>query len=276
MTIAVLSGKGGTGKTMIATSLVRAIEDCQYLDCDVEEPNGFLFLKPYIADSTPVNVKVPEVRLDRCIGCGDCARNCQFHALASTGAHILTFPGLCHHCGTCSLVCHADAIVEVDRRIGWIDSDCDQRFLQGRLDVGEPVGVPIVAALKKRIREQGQTILDCAPGSSCGVVRTLEGCDYALLVAEPTPFGLHDFRMVVELVKKMGIRPGVVLNKSGLKDGPLEEFCREEGLPILLRIPYLRRIAEWYSAGRILTDMGEEWAARFRNLAHQIEREVVS
>jgi MinD superfamily P-loop ATPase len=174
------------------------------------------------------------------------------------------------------LVCQADAIVEVKRRIGWIDADRDRRFLQGRLDVGEPVGVPIITALKKRIRAEDLAILDCAPGSSCGVVRTLEGCDYALLVAEPTPFGLHDFRMVVALVKKMRIRAGVVLNKSGSEDAPLEDFCREEGLPILLRIPYLRGIAEWYSSGRILADMGEEWTARFRSLARRIEQEVGS
>jgi MinD superfamily P-loop ATPase len=271
MKIAVLSGKGGTGKTTVAASLAQVIDGSQYVDCDVEEPNGFFFLHPVIENTQDVTVLVPEINPDLCTLCGACARICQFNALAVTRQRVLVFPELCHHCGACSLVCEPGAITEKPRRIGVIESDIDKSTMQGRLDVGEPVGVPIITELKKQIKSDHTAVLDCSPGASCAVVRSLDGCDFALLVTEPTPFGLHDLKIAAELVRQMQIRSGVVLNKSGTEDAAVEDYCRESGLPILMRIPFSREIAESYSRGVLPVGISQEWVDRFRLLAQKIE-----
>lgn len=276
MKIAVLSGKGGTGKTTVAASLATVIPGSQYIDCDVEEPNGFLFLKPEIKESADVNVLVPDVDQNLCVLCGACARICQFHAIAMTKKRVLVFPELCHHCGACALACQAYAINEIERTIGDIESDAANRFIQGRLMIGEPVGVPIITALKKRINPNRTAILDCSPGVSCAVVRSIEGCNYALLVTEPTPFGLHDLKIAVALVKKMGIRAGVVLNKAGSNDQLILDYCNQEDLPILLVIPYSRRIAENYAKGILPADMSPGWKDQFTMLHWRIGQEVMS
>ncbi|MDD2533541.1 MAG: ATP-binding protein [Eubacteriales bacterium] len=270
MIIAVLSGKGGTGKTTVAVSLASVITNSQYIDCDVEEPNGFIFMKPLIERTDVVVVKVPDIDPSRCTLCGDCARICQFHALAATKSGILTFPDLCHHCGACTLVCRADAIREVPRRIGVIEADAQDRMIQGKLDVGQPVGIPIITALKKRIQPQATSIVDCSPGSSCAVVRSLEGSDYALLVTEPTPFGLHDLKITVELVRKMQIPAGVVLNKAGADNSLIEAYCQNVQLPILMQIPFSRTLAEAYSNGRLPIHSGSRWITRFEELFQNI------
>ena len=251
MKIAVLSGKGGTGKTTVAASLAQVVENSQYIDCDVEEPNGFLFLNPQITTSEDVTVLVPEVDDQLCTLCGACARICQFNAIAVTKKRVLVFPELCHHCGACRLVCQPGAIEEVPRRIGVLETDRQQRVLLGRLDVGEPVGVPIISALKQRIDDRRPAILDCSPGASCAVVRSLEDSDYALLVTEPTPFGLHDLNIAVQLVRKMGIQAGVVINKADDQSRLIEDYCETARLPILMKIPFSRTIAEHYSNGRL-------------------------
>ena len=276
MKIAVLSGKGGTGKTTVAASLAMVIPGGQYIDCDVEEPNGFLFLKPEIKRSTDVTVLVPEIDLDRCTLCGACARICQFNAIAVTKQKVLVFPELCHHCGACVLACQANAISEIERVIGVIESDAANRFCQGRLTIGEPVGVPIITALKKQINPNRTSILDCSPGASCSVVRSIEGCDYALLVTEPTPFGLHDLKIAASLVKKMGIRTGVVLNKAGDNDRLILDYCDQENLPVLLKIPFSRAIAENYANGILPASISPGWKDQFLMLYWRIGQEVMA
>jgi len=191
MKIAVLSGKGGTGKTTVSTSLFKVLDNAQYVDCDVEEPNGYIFLKPDITKSIPVKVEVPDFDRELCDGCGDCARACRFHALALIRKKVLTFSEICHHCGVCKLVCPQGAIIYTKRAVGVIETDVDGRFAQGRLNIGEPIAVPVIRELKKHLRVDRDVILDCSPGASCMVVATIEGCDYCILVTEPTPFGLH-------------------------------------------------------------------------------------
>jgi len=274
MKIAVLSGKGGTGKTTVAASLAQVVENSQYVDCDVEEPNGFLFLRPDISDSQEVHVLIPEVDANLCTLCGACARICQFNAIAVTKNRVLIFPELCHHCGACALVCEPQAITEVERRIGVIESDQGENVLQGRMDVGEPVGVPLITALKQQINPDRPVILDCAPGASCGVVRSLDGCDYAVLVTEPTPFGLHDLKIAAELVSLMGIPAGVVINKSDSENTTIEAFCRESNLPVLMHLPFSRIVAENYSRGFLPVSDNPEWTENFRKLYRQIAQEV--
>lgn len=274
MKIAVLSGKGGTGKTMVAASLAMVIPGCQYLDCDIEEPNGFIFLKPQVTESEDVNVLVPEVREDHCNRCGSCAKICQFNAIAVTSKKVFVFPELCHHCGACLLVCQSFALTEICRKIGVIESTVHNQFVQGRLNIGEPAGLPIIAGLKKRINPNRTTILDCSPGSACAVVRSLEGCDYALLVTEPTPFGLHDLKLAVELVRKMRIPAGIVLNKSGSANQDIESYCNHECLPILMEIPFSREIAEHYSQGQLPVQGSEHWQDLFKMLHWRIGEEV--
>jgi MinD superfamily P-loop ATPase len=276
MRIAVLSGKGGTGKTTVAASLAQIIPGSQYLDCDVEEPNGFLFLKPVLAESADVTVLVPEVDQNLCALCGACAKICQFSAIAVTKRKVLIFPELCHHCGACALACQPYAITEKKRTIGVVESDAAGRFIQGRLNVGEPVGVPIITALKKRINPNRTAILDCSPGASCAVVRAVEGCDYALLVTEPTPFGLHDLRIAAGLVRKMGIPAGVVLNKAGSGDDLIHDYCRRENLPVLMDIPFSRLIAENYARGILPTFGSTFWTARFTALHWRLGQEVMA
>ncbi|MDD2458120.1 MAG: ATP-binding protein [Eubacteriales bacterium] len=270
MRIAVLSGKGGTGKTTVAASLALVTTNSQYIDCDVEEPNGFLYLKPEFSRSSEVKVRVPLIDESICTHCGACARICQFNALAVTPNRVLTFPELCHHCGACSLVCEAGAITEVDRRIGVIEADAVGFAVQGRLDVGEPVGIPILDDLKIWIEPGRTAILDCPPGASCAVVHSLEDCDFAILVTEPTPFGLHDLKIAAELVKTMGIPAGIVLNKAGKDNSIIETFCTEQNLPILLKIPYSRQIATDYSNGILPVQASSEWAYLFGELAAKL------
>ncbi len=274
MRIAVLSGKGGTGKTTVAASLALVTANSQYIDCDVEEPNGFLYLKPEFSRSSVVKVRVPQIDESVCTHCGACARICQFNALAVTPKRVLTFSELCHHCGACSLVCEAGAITEVDRRIGVIEADAVGFAVQGRLDVGEPVGIPILEDLKIWIEPDRTAILDCPPGASCSVVHSLEDCDYALLVTEPTPFGLHDLKIAAELVKTMGIPAGIVLNKAGKDNSIIESYCAEQNLPILLEIPYSRAIATDYSNGILPVQASSEWAHRFGELAAKLPKQA--
>lgn len=274
MIIAVLSGKGGTGKTTVAASLAQVIPNSQYLDCDVEEPNGFIFLKPDLTSTTDVTVKVPEVDQDQCTHCGACARICQFNAIAVTRQRVLVFPELCHHCGACLLACRSGAITEIERSIGVIEQDSNQHFLQGRLNVGEPVGIPIISALKNRININRTSILDCSPGASCVVVKSLEDCDYAVLVTEPTPFGLHDLKIAISLVRKMGIPAGIVLNKASGQNTIIQAYCQEMALPILMEIPFSRSIAEAYSRGVLPVQTDPKWKTQFTALYWQIGEEV--
>jgi MinD superfamily P-loop ATPase len=277
--IAVLSGKGGTGKTTIAASLAKVIPGSAYVDCDVEEPNGFLFLNPDLENNEQVLVPVPEVDADLCTGCGDCVRICQFNALALVRGQVIVFPELCHHCGACALVCKPMAITEEDRSIGTISWSADASFFQGKLNIGEPAGIPIIRLLKKTVEGQPSiktAILDCSPGASCAVVNSLEGSDYALIVTEPTPFGLHDLKIAVDLVKQMKIRAGVIINKSGERDEIIEDYCSQADVPVLLKVPYLRKVAEEYARGILPVETNENLAVALTDMYTNIRREVKS
>ncbi len=272
MKIAVLSGKGGTGKTTVSGSLAVSLPSCQYIDCDVEEPNGAIFLKPDISDTLPVNVLVPEVDISKCDECGSCAKACQFNAIAVVKKKVLIFPQICHHCGACVIACPTGAISEIERTIGVVETNEDMSFMQGKLNVSEPISIPILRELKKRIKNNTTVIIDCSPGASCTVVQSIEGCDYCLLVTEPTPFGLHDLKIAVELVRKMDIPFGIVLNKASEDSRIIHEFCEKEGIDLLLEIPFSKDIAQEYSNGVLPVQNSEEWKENFMKLHEKIER----
>lgn len=272
MKIAVLSGKGGTGKTTVATSLAASLKACQYIDCDVEEPNGAIFLMPELTESFLVNVLVPEVDEKKCNGCGDCAKACQFHAIAVVKQKVLVFPEICHHCGACLIACRQKALSETERSIGLVETNSNQDFLQGKLNIGEPVGIPIIQALKNHIKENIPVILDCPPGASCAVVQTIEGCDYCILVTEPTPFGLHDLKIAHQVVQKLGIPYGVVINKATRDNTSIQNFCRANGIEVLMEIPFAQEIAERYSKGLLPVDYNGLWNVRFLELYNKVER----
>lgn len=270
MKIAVLSGKGGTGKTTVAASLAVALSNSQYIDCDVEEPNGALFLRPEINETIPVNVLVPKVDEEKCDGCGACVKACRFNALAVVKKKVLLFPAVCHHCGACAIACPQKAITEVQREIGVVEADKDGHFLQGRLNIGEPITIPIIQKLKQCMRKDAINILDCSPGASCTVVQTIDSCDYCILVTEPTPFSLHDLKIAVALVRKMNIPFGVVLNKAMDEDQSIQTYCMQEKIPVLMEIPFLREIAENYSKGLLPVQMDAEWGYQFMQMFSKI------
>jgi MinD superfamily P-loop ATPase len=271
MKIAVLSGKGGTGKTTVSASLAVSLGNSQYVDCDVEEPNGVLFLNPKIKHSMPVNVLVPKVDETKCDGCGACGKACRFNAIAVVKGKVLIFPEVCHHCGACLIACPHKAIYEVKREIGVVEEDGEGRFLQGRLNIGEPITIPIIHQLKRSVRNDVPVILDCSPGASCTVVQTIDGCDYCILVTEPTPFGLHDLKIAVSLVRKMGIPFGVVVNKAMREDQSIQTYCKKEVIDVLMEIPYMREIAENYSNGVLPVQMDKGWENKFVQLYYKIK-----
>lgn len=270
MRIAVLSGKGGTGKTTVSASLAAATQS-QYVDCDVEEPNGALFLKPQIKDVTNVSVLVPKVDESKCDGCGKCAQACRFHAMAVVKGKVLVFPEICHHCGACVIACPQEAISETEREIGVVESDGEGMFMQGRLNIGEPITLPIIRRLKQKLSNDRPVILDCSPGASCTVVQTIEDCDFCILVTEPTPFGLHDLKIAVSLVRKLGLPFGIVVNKAMREEPCIHQYCQQEGIDILMEIPYMRDIAESYSNGVLPVEMDDQWKQKFSEMFDRIK-----
>ncbi len=258
MWIGVLSGKGGTGKTSVAAMLAKAWEDAQYVDCDVEEPNGYIFLKPDLSQSKDVMCPVPQVNTDRCTLCGICSDTCEFNAIACLKDRLLFFPEICHHCGACVLACPENALYEKDRSMGVIEWNPEKTFLQGKLTVGEPIGIPIIRALKEETDKNRPAVFDSSPGASCAVVQALDGVDLALLVTEPTPFGLHDLKIAVNLVRILGIPCKVVINKSTEYSRIIRRFCREENLEVVLEIPFDLEIAKKYSTGDLPWEYGEK------------------
>ena len=279
MIISVASGKGGTGKTLVATSLALSLKDNHkvvLLDCDVEEPNDHILLRPAITGSQPVNVMVPVVDESRCTCCGKCAEICAYHAIAVLAGHVLTFPQLCHGCGACSYLCPEKAISEGPRETGvveWGHSD-SIGFAHGVLTVGEAMAPPVIRKVKERGNSDSIVIRDAPPGTSCPVVEAVKGSDFALLVTEPTPFGLNDLALAVETIKKLEIPCGVVINRAGAGDDVVESYCRKENIPVLLTIPLDREIARLYSRGITLVEGMPQWRDRFRQLFARI-KEIV-
>jgi MinD superfamily P-loop ATPase len=274
MIVTVASGKGGTGKTSVAVNLALSLGNVQLLDCDVEEPNAYLFLKPKINKTQVVNVLVPVVNEKMCNRCGKCAEFCQYNALFVGADGVMVFPDLCHSCGGCAIVCPAEAITEEPHRIGALKcaSAGDIDLVYGELDVQRPMSVPIIAEVKRQIKKDKTVILDSPPGTSCPVIQTVKGSDFCVLVTEPTPFGLHDLKIIVQVLENMNIPFGVVVNRAGAGDNRVHDFCREKNIPVLMEIPYDKRIAEIYSRGIPFSQEMPEWKTKFQELFKTVER----
>ncbi|MBN1549991.1 ATP-binding protein [bacterium] len=272
MTIAVASGKGGTGKTTVAVNLALAVSSqsdrVRFLDCDVEEPNGHIFLKPVYSHEESVQVLIPSVNTDLCIHCSKCSDICQFNAIMDVRQDVLVFSDLCHSCGGCKLICPVNAISEIPKAIGTLRRGAAGSidYIQGEMYVGHPMPVPVVRAVKKNSDGNGITIIDVPPGTSCPVVASLNGADYVILVTEPTPFGLNDLKLAVELVKTLDLPFGIVINRDGMGNNEIDNYCTVNNIPIIMRIPDDRRIAEAYSRGIPLIQIVDHIADEFRDV----------
>ena len=279
MQIAIASGKGGTGKTTVAVSLsLCAPGPVQLLDCDVEEPNCHIFLKPEILSRQSVGIPVPVVDESKCTACGDCGRICQYHAIVSLKTRPLVFPELCHGCGGCSKVCPTGAITEVSREIGVVETGNRGAvgFAQGRLNVGNPMSPPLIRAVKAHAKRDELTLIDCPPGTSCPVIAALRGSDFVMLVTEPTPFGLHDLMLAVDTVRQLGLPFGVIINRADIGDGRVRDYCRDQSIPVLLEIPDDRRIAVAYSRGQAPVEALPEFKPGFEQLLQRVRQETHS
>jgi MinD superfamily P-loop ATPase len=276
MIVSVASGKGGTGKTLVATSLALSLSDnykVQLLDCDVEEPNANILLHLAVNQSQPVYIPIPKVDETKCTYCGKCAEVCAYNAIAVLKEKVLVFPELCHGCGACSYLCPESAITEKGREIGVVErgDSGNLELIQGKLDVGEAMAPPLIREVKRYIDLANMVIIDVPPGTSCPVVEAVEGSDFCLLVTEPTPFGLNDLSLAVEVVRKLGIPCGVVINRVGIGDEEVEKYCHREVIPILLRIPLDKKIAMFYSKGIPLVEGIPRWCEEFLRLFQGIK-----
>ena len=274
--VAVASGKGGTGKTTVATNLAWVAaqhgRSVAYLDCDVEEPNGQIFLRPEVKWRRPVTLPVPRVDPDACDLCGECGEICEFSAIVPIGAKVLVFPQLCHSCGGCRLVCPLQAISEIPREVATLmGGEVDGvEYLQGLLNIGEAMSPPIIRALKALAPQAELVIVDAPPGTSCPVVEAVGGCDRVLLVTEPTPFGLHDLELALDTIGRLGIPCEVVVNRAGLNGAATRELCSSRGVEIAAELPDSRSVAEAYSRGELAAETDPEFRDRFRSLLKHI------
>ena len=277
MVIAVASGKGGTGKTTIATNLAASLgRKVRYLDCDVEEPNASIFLKPENMESETVTLPIPEVDMDKCNLCGICDQICQFSAITRMGDYVMTFPEMCHGCKGCMMACPTGAISESTRELGRLEKGQAGpiEFFQGLMRVGEAMSPPLIEAVKARIAKDTINIVDAPPGTSCPVIAAIKGADFLLLVTEPTPFGLNDLKLAVETARLMEIPFGIIINRADVGDERTVEYAGQENIPILMEIPDKRAIAEAYSNGILMVDalpeMKEKFQALYENVAGRL------
>lgn len=275
--IAIASGKGGTGKTLISTNLFSVVkENSVYVDCDVEEPNGHLFLKPDNIQKEDVNMLIPKVDESKCTYCGHCSEICEYNAIITAKKKMLIFPEMCHACGSCAMFCPQNAISEIARPIGIIEKGIydNKTILTGRLNIGEPMAPPVIKKLKENINDKHEVaILDSPPGTSCPVIEAVRDANYVILVTEPTPFGLNDLKLAVEVVRKLGLSFGVVINKSGLGKEIIEDYCSDEQIKVLMKVPHDVKIAQIYSRGEILAN-NPEYKTQFEQLYQEIKSEL--
>ncbi len=273
MIISVASGKGGTGKTTISTNLALSLDrKMKLLDCDVEEPNAHLFIKPELHTEETVYTMIPDIDQNACSGCRKCAEICRFNALTVIGKKVIVFPELCHSCGGCVVVCPEHAVREGARELGTLEIGTRDKltFIQGTMRVGEAMSPPLIRKVRSKIEDGDLVIIDAPPGTSCPVITAMKNTDFVLLVTEPTPFGLHDLKLAVEAVKVLGIPCGIVINRSDIGDHSVQEYAAGEGIPVLLEIPFDRRIAEIYSQGRLLIEDFPTWRQAFTMLYRDI------
>jgi len=285
MIISVASGKGGTGKTTVAVNLALSLENVQLLDCDVEEPNAHLFIKPEIKEKISAFTTIPQVDETICTYCGKCQKVCAYNALAVIPSSkkkgtVLIFPHLCHGCGACYLLCPQKAIKEIKREIGIIESGtvANLQFVHGILNVGEVMSPPLIRQVKKHINNTKTVIIDAPPGTSCPMIAAIKNTDFCILVTEPTPFGLNDLILTVEVVRKLKIPFGIIINRSDIGDNKTEVYCRENNIPILMRIPFSEDIARLYSQGIPVVNENEEYKKEFiqmfESIRHPIKRRM--
>src|SRR4030042_6803011 len=268
------SGKGGTGKTMVATNLAMSINsDVQLLDCDVEEPNSHLFIRPVFEHTETISPPVPEVDESKCTLCGKCGDICQFKAIVVIGNTVLPFEELCHSCGGCMRVCPVGAIKEKGRVLGIIQKGRRNglEFINGTLRISEAMSPPLIRKVRSFSRQGAVTIIDAPPGTSCPVITSMKDADFVLLVTEPTPFGLHDLKLAVGAVNILGIPCGLIINRSDMGDDKVSKYAAQESIPIMMEIPFDRAIAEAYSRGELIVERMPEWRERFIGLYRRIK-----
>ncbi len=289
MIISIASGKGGTGKTFVSTNLCAAIcHNVQLMDCDVEEPNAHLFLRPAFHETEKVIEPIPQVDADKCIHCGKCMEICRFSAIALVGKSVITFPELCHSCGGCMAVCPAQAITEKERVLGIVEKGVVTRdvlngsapdniredsikFLHGLMDIGQVMAPPIIKQVRSHANPDRLTIIDAPPGTSCPVITAMKDTDFVVLVTEPTPFGLHDLILAVEAVRTLAIPFGIVINRAGLGDDKVTEYAQKENIPILMEIPFDKQIARMYSKGELVSAHLPGYREKFLGLYETIK-----
>jgi MinD superfamily P-loop ATPase len=277
MIVAIASGKGGTGKTTVAANLAICLrEPVSLIDCDVEEPNCHIFLRPDIHSHERVSLRFPIVDASLCDRCGECSRVCQFNAIVSLKTKPMVFPSLCHGCGGCVKACPKNAISEGTREIGTVEMGTGRhvQFAHGCLDVGQAMSPPLIRAVKSHSSNEGITIIDCPPGTSCPVIAAVRGSDYVILVTEPSPFGLYDLKLAVETVRKLDLDFGVVINRWISSNQLIADYCRSEQIPILMEIPDDPKAAMAYSRGQLVVEMVPELRQCFERLCYRVISEM--
>ena len=281
MIISVASGKGGTGKTTVSTSMALAlskIKPITFLDCDVEEPNAHIFLKPYYMVQEKVSTPIPLIDSNKCTYCKKCSDICAFNVLAVLDDTVLVFAELCHACGSCWYQCPEKAISQTNKEIGLVESGKSRNmdFIHGKLKIGEAMSPPLIKAVKARIIPQMTTIIDAPPGTSCPVITSVNNTDFCILVTEPTPFGLNDLKLSVEMLREIGIPCGVIVNRADIGDDKVLQYCEKENIPVLMKILFDRKIASLYARGTPIVDEMPEYIEKFQNAYFEIERMVQS